>query len=199
MPAQLLKEMLKAAIPNDEERVIFVDECLADASKRELILDIFFNLRLSDNATDTEFGFRPALGILHLAIIAESMVKRTDVLRGSKARFKKFFDYAINDDKIELARRLRKVIDTIEVSGTLDASLEILYGVRCGVVHDGNYFSFSMCADCPREGRPGMISTYPDGHNGIVQVETSFSYQELRAVFLRTAVNLINIVTRNRP
>jgi hypothetical protein len=148
---------------------------------------------LADQINEVARG-RPAFQILFYLIAAELVAKITFNFRGereSKKYVRKFFAELCSDDtRTTLGRSFSKM-----KSGPLSwlEAVDLLYKIRCDVVHEGNYASFHL----PITGDEFEQLTTVGNESFIVSV----TVQDLRRMTLEGAVfaskNLLNAASSN--
>ena len=144
-------------------------------------------LWLADRIDEVARG-RPALQILFYLIAAEAVAKITSGFKGegqSKAYVRKFFGEICSE---EHRRGLRTAFTGSNMVGetSWEQAVDILYGVRCDVVHEGRYFEFHL-AD---EGDPSpMMSHWRDGY-GVARL----TLPQLRQIILEGTVRGVQML-----
>ena len=125
---------------------------------------------------------RDSLQLLFLIICAENMAKLHDNFAGEgKSRFyvRRFFAFLVLEaDRNTLTsgfvhRRPRRQFGIQEVA-------DLLYDVRCDVVHEGMYWGFFF-----RQGDVTMMNISP-------KVDTRIGLSELRGIIVRGCINAIS-------
>ena len=125
---------------------------------------------------------RDSLQLLFLIICAENIAKLHDNFSGegkSRSYVRRFFTCLLpKTDRNTLAsgfvhRRPRRPFDIEEVA-------DLLYDVRCDVVHEGMYWGFFF-----RQGDTTMMNIDP-------KVDTSISLSEARDIIVRGCINAIS-------
>jgi hypothetical protein len=127
---------------------------------------------------------RECLQILFLIICIETISKLHDGFTGegqSKKYVKRFFDKFLSQtDKDRLAANF---VDNTSMPMTklgTEEVINLLYGIRCDVVHEGGYWGFS----------------FYDGQTPMVNVDQNvyvyMSLKELRDIIVRGCINAIN-------
>lgn len=109
-------------------------------------------------------GLRPgreALQLLFLMICVENISKLHNDFTGegqSKKYVKRFFaDFISASDKDKLGMSF---VDNTSLPMTVlghEKAVDLLYGIRCDVVHEGNYWGFSF-----HDGQKPMVNVDPD-------------------------------------
>ena len=106
-------------------------------------------LSLSDDIPRIRPG-KQSLQLLFLIICAEYIAKMHDNFKGegkSKYYIHRFFDQFVDEaDHRILANSFSRHDDTLM---ELHEVVDILYSVRCDVVHEGQYWDFNFCNGTP--------------------------------------------------
>jgi hypothetical protein len=145
-------------------------------------------LWLADRVDEVARG-RPALEILFYLIAAEAVAKIASGFKGegrSKAYVRRFFGEICSD---EHRRRLRTAFTGSNMKGESPAwerAVDILYGVRCDVVHEGRYFEFHLA----EEGDPDPVLSHWGGGYGVARMSLS----QLRQIILEGAVRGVQML-----
>lgn len=120
---------------------------------------------------------RDALQVSFLLICAEHVAKLADRFSGegrSREYTKQFFNrFASHEDRALIRTGFW---DLEQRPLSLDAAIDALYDIRCDVVHEGNYWSFSF-----RTGRYGMLS-------GEYDLIAQISLRDFRGVIVRSGI-----------
>jgi hypothetical protein len=126
---------------------------------------------------------RESLQLLFLMICAEHISKVHDGFTGegqSKKYVKRFFnDFLSQSDKDKLGASF---IDNAVLPMTtlsFEKVVDLLYNVRCDVVHEGNYWGFSF-----HDGITPMVNVDPD-------VNVYLTFLELRDIIVKGCINAI--------
>ena len=100
---------------------------------------------------------KESLQLVFLLICAENLAKMHDHFTGegqSRAYVRKFFEVLVSgDDRDVLEHSFTHGMRPIPLRGIVD----MLYDVRCDVVHEGKYWGFHF-----HDGRTPMLNTEPD-------------------------------------
>lgn len=169
----------------NKELVDFVEQIEAipidDPMHRRVIL-MHQTQRLVSIAIDID-QIRPrkqALQLAFLIISCENISKLFHNYEGdmqSKHYVQKFFEVFLSaQDKNRLQAGF--TTNTMQIMKIREI-IQILYDVRCDVVHEGRYWGFHFKEDIP------MLNTNPD-------VNVYISFNELRDIVVRGAINAIN-------
>ena len=138
--------------------------------------------RLISIADDIE-QIRPnkySLKLMFLIICTENIAKQFEKFDDdgrSKEFVKKFFNNFTSPSDKQLLQSSFKKLDYTNL--TIDEISNILYTVRCDVVHEGKYWSFQFKHD----GLP-MLNLDPD-------VNVYISYEDFRNIIVRCCINAI--------
>ncbi len=174
--------------PDPQAAEVFVARCealtLADANHKAKIM-MHQTQRLVSIADELP-QIRPkreSLQLLFLLICAEHISKVHDGFTEegqSKKYVKRFFiEFLSTDDKSKLGTGF---IDNTIIPMTIlgfEKAVDLLYGVRCEVVHEGKYWGFS----------------FHDGNTSIVNVEPGvtvhITFLEFRDIIVKGCINAI--------
>ena len=122
------------------------------------------------------------LKMFFLIMCAENIAKLHDGFAGegqSRAYVKKFFnDFLSQADKDVLGSGFLDINDRMQSLG-LERVIDMLYGIRCDVVHEGNYVSFAF-----HDGSMPMVNTDPT-------VEAHLRFAELRNMVVRGCIGAV--------
>ena len=126
---------------------------------------------------------RESLQLLFLMICAEHISKLHDDFKGegySKKYVRQFFDnFLSKSDKNELSKSFISIRVTPRQPLDLPKVVDLLYEVRCDVVHEGNYWGFHF-----HDGATSMINDNPD-------IEVLMQFSELRKIVVRGCINAV--------
>lgn len=131
---------------------------------------------------------RESLQLLFLLICAEHIAKlhaREDRDGQSRRYTRQFFNKFINDDdKQAVITGFHRISgedypDPATIAMNLSAVVDLLYDVRCCVVHEGNYWEFNF-----PDGTLPMINVDPD-------IKVSITFSELRNCVVRGCIRAI--------
>ena len=129
-----------------------------------------------------------SLQLLFLLICAEHIAKlhaREEQDGQSRKYTQQFFNKFLNEnDKQAVIRGFRRIPeeyfpDPVNSTMSLSEVVSLLYDIRCGVVHEGNYWDFHF-----HDGNLTMINTDPD-------IEVSITFPELRNCVVRGCIKAI--------
>ena len=122
------------------------------------------------------------LKVLFLIMCAENIAKLHDGFTGegqSRTYVRKFFnDFLSQADKDTLGRGFLDVNNCMRSLG-FDRAIDMLYAIRCDVVHEGNYVSFAF-----HDGRMPMVNTDPT-------VEVHLQFSEVRNIVVRGCIGAV--------
>lgn len=145
---------------------------------------------LGDRINEIAKG-RPALQILFYIIAAETVAKLTYGFegRGESSRYvHAFFEQLCNKaDQGSLSRAFCKSPTRRPIG--LTEAVDLLYGVRCDVVHRGMYYVFQLPRD--ESDLPLLVPL------GDVTIETNFTLDSLRSIVLRGAIRASSMIMRD--
>lgn len=126
---------------------------------------------------------RESLQLFFVMICVEHVSKLHDGFTGeghSKKYVKRFFNEFISaHDKAELGASF---IDNTKLPMSplgIDKVIDLLYALRCDVVHEGKYWGFSF-----HDGRKQMINVDPN-------VNVSLTFQEFKDIIVKGCINAI--------
>ena len=129
--------------------------------------------------------FRPheePLQVLFLVMCAENIAKLHDGFSGegkSRHYVQRFFDSFLSQtDKDVLSYGFTLNTDKLPPIG-FTKSVDLLYDIRCDVVHEGNYTDFAF-----HDGQMQMVNTKPD-------VIANISLVRIRDIIVRGCINAI--------
>ena len=123
---------------------------------------------------------REALQLLFLLICAEHISKLHDNFEGdgrSRAYTRRFFEELVPERHRETLRRGFNSIDSQPL--TVREIVDLLYDVRCDVVHEGRYWGFHF-----HDGRTSMLNTDPD-------VVVNMRFEDLRAIVVLGCIEAV--------
>jgi hypothetical protein len=124
-----------------------------------------------------------ALRLLFLMMCAENISKLHDGFQGegqSRAHVRRFFDqFLSDDDKNTIGSEFINHSQHQMPSLGLRAAVDMLYDVRCDVVHEGNYWGFAF-----HDGQTPMLNTDPD-------VTAYITFGDFRSVVVRGCINAV--------
>ena len=170
------------AFASTEESAKFYDEIsnlpVEKKDARIIIHQAGRMIWLADRIDEVAHG-RPAFQVLFYLTAAELVAKIVGRFEGegrSKKHVQKFFAEICSAEHRE---RLAKAFQNPGGAYlTTEAAVDLLYGVRCDVVHRGQYYEFSL-----RQGRFAMLTSL----QGIPR-RTDITLDELRQIVLEGAV-----------
>ena len=171
---------------NDEEVQVFVEVCEQLAPPDNMSKIMMHQGQRLVSLSDEISNIRPhceALQLLFLMMCAENISKLHDGFQGegqSRTHVRRFFDEYLNDDD-------KNIVGTgfvdysahLMPSLGLRAAVDMLYNVRCDVVHEGNYWGFTF-----HDGQMPMLNTDPD-------VISHITFSQLRSIIVRGCINAI--------
>jgi hypothetical protein len=127
---------------------------------------------------------RESLQLLFLMICVEHISKLHDDFTGegySKKYVKRFFNKFISQsDKDKLERSFIDLSSMPTAPLNFEKVIDLLYGVRCDVVHEGKYWDFFF-----QDGQMTMINENP-------VVEVCMTFKELRDIIIKSCITAIN-------
>ena len=123
---------------------------------------------------------REGLQLLFLIMCAENISKLQNDFKGegqSRAHVRRFFNEFLSDkDKDQLGNGFTDRSSHLEPSLGLDRTIDLLYDLRCDVVHEGNYWSFAF-----HDGQMSMVNVDPN-------VTAYMRFCQLRAIVARACI-----------
>jgi len=195
-----LNNLLRPFFAGDKERVEFIRKCLARIKTRKMLLTIQEYVEIADGMEKVKQN-HPALKLIFLMSFAESTAnERTGMSNNDPlAAIKEFFEYISKEDKQVLHRRftralLRHKTNTLRFSSVI----RIFYDIRNKAVHGEDFWSFSLLRKEEKEQFEqenytdyGILTSGLLGKRGRkrnVPLDIALTYEELRDIFIRTAV-----------
>ena len=137
---------------------------------------------LSDDIAEIR-PHREALRLLFLLMCAENISKLHDEFQGegqSRAHVRGFFDTFLSErDKQTVGAGFVDHSKHLMPSLGLRAAVDMLYDVRCDVVHEGNYWEFTF-----HDAHTPMLNVDPD-------VIAHITFNHLRAIVVRGCINAV--------
>ncbi len=141
---------------------------------------------LADQIDEVARG-RPAFQVLFYLIAAELVAKLTFEFNGdgeSKKYVRRFFAEICDDDaRNKLASSFSR-LPYGELSS--DDVVNLLYGIRCDVVHEGMYYTFKLRLG--QDDLPEMV------HINGISFTTTLRVEELRQIILKGAVSACKMI-----
>jgi len=144
-------------------------------------------LSVADRMEIVEPGYEP-LKLLFLLICAENISKlnvSTEELGQSRYHVRRFFcKFCSPSDK-------QAILENIEIcqkNSSFEDLIDILYDVRCDVVHEGHYWGFNFATD----EHPSMLT----GANAEQVLRVRMKYEEFRDIVARGVVAATSEVLR---
>jgi hypothetical protein len=171
---------------SDDETRGFVTECEDLAPPNHTAKIMMHQCQRLVSITDDIPQIRPrreSLRLLFLIMCAENVAKLHAGFQGegqSRKYVRKFFETFPSDvDKAVLASGFIDHSNYLLSSLGLRGVVDMLYGVRCDVVHEGNYWEFNF-----HDGATPMINVHPD-------VESHITFDQFRAIVVRGCINAV--------
>ena len=181
----------------------FIKDCLKKLSTRRMMLRVEWYVNIA-NKMPIIRDSRPALQIIFLIALAEGLAskrftKKQAIELGSQKLVLNFFKYITDLDKKELEMKFRRAL-TQERHHKLYTSsiIRIIYQIRNDAVHGKDFWGFSLVdkkrhkdADEPHWSlmTSGQLGTIKRKRR--VSLETKLTYENLRDIFVRTAIQNI--------
>jgi hypothetical protein len=161
----------------------FVEACEAqpaEANRAKIIMHQTQRLvSIADKIPQIRPG-RVALQILFLIVCAECVAKLYKDFKGegkSHEHVQIFFNDLLTDDDKELIGNGFRTIDSGPLG--LKAAVDVLYAVRCDVVHEGQYWAFSL-----KENESSKVNVGINGDGFLADVR----YEDIRNAVVRGAI-----------
>lgn len=124
-----------------------------------------------------------SLQLMFYMVCAEHLAKLHDKFDGegrSREYVCRFFrNFVIGDDRNTLAAAFTNHTDHLMRSLPFDRAVDMLYRIRCDVVHEGNYWGFAF-----HDGSRPTTNTDPD-------VIAKIQLNDLRAIIVRGCINAV--------
>lgn len=184
---------------NKDEASRFLKKCLKKLSTYRMMLRVKWYSDIA-NGMPKVSDARPALQIVFLMALAESIAtrrytKKQVICLGSQKLVLNFFKYITRSDKFELERKVKRLHDAQKLR--ISSIVRILYQVRNDAIHGEEFWNFSLLnKDFQRkEGGPqslvtsGLLGRKSKKQRVILDVQ--LTYEDLRDVFIRTAIKNI--------
>lgn len=207
-----LNNFLKSDFPVISDRRNFVKKCLKKLKTRRMLLRAQWYLEIADDQVKVRQN-RPALQLIFLMALAEAIAKQRigNPHLSSLVAVKKFFNYISPSDKGMLNQSFRRaLLQSKHHRLRFSSVLRILYEVRNSAVHGEDYFSFSLMDKNQKvAARASGYTSYslltygylvPRKRKGKKvrkrreALELTLTYEELRNIFRRTAIENIKSV-----
>lgn len=138
-------------------------------------------ISLADDMEEIRAHDEP-LKVLFLIMCAENIAKLYDGFTGegqSRAYVKKFFnDFLSQADKDALGSGFLEINNRMQSLG-FERVIDMLYDIRCDVVHEGNYVTFAF-----HDGCTPMVNTNP-------RVEAHLRFTEVRNIVVRGCIGAV--------
>jgi hypothetical protein len=176
----------RAFFPSEEALRDFVEACEQLCPPRNTAKIMMHQIQRLVSIADDLPIIRPhddSLRLLFLLMCAENIAKLHDEFKGqgqSRKFVQRFFEEFLETiDKdtlgvvfVDNSRAQRRCLG-------LRASIDMLYDIRCDVVHKGNYNDFAF-----HDGRTSMVNTNPD-------IESHITFENFRAIVVRGCINAV--------
>jgi len=203
-----LNRLLQPFFVGEKERKEFVRKCLARPKTRRMLLTVQEYVGIADGMGKIKPN-RPALNLIFLMAFAESLAKQRTRRKDNDSLdiIKEFFRFIPKEESEILQRRFRRALLTPKTSSLRFSSIiRILYDVRNRAVHGEDYWSFNLLTKEEKgklkqekytsyamatSGKLGKTGKKKD-----IFLETSLTYEELRDIFIKTAIANISTLLR---
>ncbi len=124
-----------------------------------------------------------SLQLMFYMVCAEHLAKLHDKFNGegqSRAYVRRFFEnFVTGGDRGTLAAAFTDHTDYLMRTLPFKRAVDILYNVRCDVVHEGNYWGFAF-----HDGSTPMLNTDPD-------VIVNIRLDDLRTIVIHGSINAV--------
>lgn len=199
---------------SDGERNTFIEKCFKRITTRRMLLRINWYGEIADGQEKVRRN-RPALQIIFLLALAEGiMVLRKNLKQNtyfkSEKLIKEFFERTSLEDRGFLLRHFRRAYLKVQHHSLRYSSIiSILWNIRNKAAHGVNFYSFSMLGKDRKKdyvdgqfsdfgvitvgsfGKRGKTKSGKPRKPNHVQLDISMTYQELKDIIIRTAINVI--------
>lgn len=172
--------------PTDDEVRAFVEACERLTPPDNVAKIMMHQGQRLVSISDDIPQIRPhdeSLRLLFLMMCAENIAKVHDGFQGegqSRAYVRRFFDNFLGaDDKDALGSGFVDHSLPLMPNLGLRGAVDMLYDVRCDVVHEGNYWGFTF-----HDGQTPMLNVAPD-------VMSHITLDQFRAIVVRGCINAV--------
>src|SRR3989344_5505486 len=183
-----------------EEAILFIKNCLKKLLNRRMMLRTEWYVGIADSMPKIRDS-RPALQVIFLVSLAEGLAGARSTKRqannlGSQKSVLDFFKYIAKSDREELMTKFRRTL-TATGRQTLRFSsiIRILYQIRNDAVHGEEFWKFSLVdKKHHKDVKEPHWSLLTTGRLGTKKrkreenIETRLKYENLRDIFVRTAI-----------
>lgn len=175
--------------PKETEARDFIEACEQLGPPNNTAKIIMHQTQRLISLSDDILKIRPhtdSLRLLFLLMCAEHIAKLHDgfTAEGQSRKYVRMFfkDFLNDNDKQSLGAGFRDNSASAHRLPTLglDRAVDMLYGIRCDVVHEGEFWSFAF-----HDGKMSMVNIDPD-------VITDITFESLRDIVVRGCINAIN-------
>ncbi|TKB75636.1 MAG: hypothetical protein E8D46_02090 [Nitrospira sp.] len=172
--------------PTKTEARDFIEACEQQVPPNNTAKILMHQAQRLISLSDDILEIRPhtdSLRLLFLLMCAENIAKLHDGFTGeghSRNYVRKFFkDFLSDNDKQGLGAGFRDNSASAHLLPTLglDRAVDMLYEIRCDVVHEGEFWSFAF-----HDGTMSMVNTDPD-------VIADITFDSLRDIVVRGSIN----------
>ena len=191
--------------PTQADASDFIKNCLKKFLTRRMMLRTEWYVEIADKMPKIHDS-RPALQVIFLVALAEGIARRRFTKKeaddmGPTQLVIDFFRYIIGSDKKELEMKFRRSLTSTGYHQLYISSIiRILYQVRNDAVHGEDYWDFSLVdtkrhKDAHEPHWRLMTSGWlgPRKRKRRITVETKLTYENLRDIFIRTAIQNIQL------
>ncbi len=194
-----LHTFLSRYIPDVDDRNRFIKACLRKKKTRRMLLRLQWFSQIADDLTKVKEA-RPALQFIFLMALAEGIVgERTgDYNMPSRKAVGDFFKYTTPDDKIILQNGIRRSLASSSLHSLRFSSIiSILYEARNRAVHGKDFWVFTLPDSNDMQNSLTMLTEGwlgKPGRKRRLPLEINLTYEDIRDVFSRTALENIRAV-----
>ena len=157
-------EFYKPYFSTEDEAIQFVQDCEKQSPPRNTSKILMHQAQRLISLADEVLKIRPydeSLQVLFLIMCAENIAKLHDRFNGegqSRVFVRRFFKkFLSNEDKMTLGCGFIDEYDNLQRSLGFDLVVDMLYKIRCDVVHEGNYKDFYF-----HDGIMSILNTNPN-------------------------------------
>lgn len=193
-----LNNFLRPVFVVQQEREVFIKDCLKRTSTRRMLLRSQWYTEIADDQKKVRLN-RPALRIIFLIALAEALAKKRLKKKNMKSfeAIKEFFKYITAQDKALFLKGFRRTLLYSKHHNLRFSSVvKVLYDIRNRAVHGEDYYSFSIL-DKKRKKEYDIDSSLTFAFLGNrnrkrkVSLDIALTYEDLRNIFRRTAIENI--------
>lgn len=211
---EVLIEFLTPFFQDKDKTIEFISVCLRNIRTQRMLLRTHWYAEIADGIEKVRAS-RPALRIIFLMSMAEGVarlrLKREKDSDNSKGMISNFMNLMLESDKNQLRRDFRRAMIRIPHHQLQFSKIvNIFYDIRNRAVHGDDFYSFSLLDENRKkeyvsegysdygvlthgEWKPSRRkgSKTPAYKKTRVTIDVKLTYEELRAIFIRTAIENI--------